>query len=107
VIDDTPATESTETVQRSDGGESQTILFQRYNPIRIAQATGGDRIVALDPKHPGDLLTPIRQRYTLWFNQPSGVPAGKSRTIKVELSESTRSRFPNAIVKAREGYVAQ
>jgi hypothetical protein len=107
VIDDTPATESTKSVQRSDGGESQTILFQRYSPIRIAQATGGDRIVALDPQHPRDLLTPIRQRYTLSFNQPSDAAAGESRTIEVGLSESARRRFPDAVIKAREGYVAQ
>jgi VWFA-related protein len=105
VIDDTPATESTKSVQRSSGGESQTILFQRYNPIRIAQATGGDRIVALDPQHPGDLLTPIRQRYTLSFNQPPDVSPGKSRTIKVDLSAAAHRRFPGAVVKAREGYV--
>jgi VWFA-related protein len=107
VIDDTPATEATKNVQRSDGGESQTILFRRYNPIRLAQATGGDRIVALDPNKPGDLLTPIRQRYTLWFNQPPDAPAGQERTIKVGLSEAASRRFPGAVTKAREGYVAQ
>jgi VWFA-related protein len=110
VIDDAAPTESTKSVQRSSGGESQTILFRRYNPIHIAQATGGDRIVALPqdqgaPRHPGDLLTPIRQRYTVWFNQPSDVSPGESRTIKLDLSEAARRRFPDAVVKAREGYV--
>jgi hypothetical protein len=107
VIEDTPASEGTKTVQRSDGGESQTILFRRYNPIRMAQATGGDRIVAMDAQHPVDLLTPVRQRYTLWFNQPSDVRAGESHSIRVDLSEAARRIYPNAAIKAREGYVAQ
>ncbi|HEY1753788.1 MAG TPA: VWA domain-containing protein [Bryobacteraceae bacterium] len=107
VIEDLPPTQAIKSVQRSSGGESQTILFRRYNPIRIAQATGGDRIVAMDPQHPGDLLTPIRQRYTLWFNQPSDVTPGESRTIKVDLSEAARRRFPGAVIQAREGYVTR
>ncbi len=107
VIDDAPPTRSTATVQRTSGGDSQTVLFRRYNPIHIAQATGGDRIVALETKHPEDLLLPIRQRYTLSFNQPSGVTAGESRTIKVDLSEAARHRFPSAVIRAREGYVTQ
>lgn len=107
VIDDAPPSRGTTTVQRTGGGDSQTVLFQRYNPIHIAQATGGDRIVALEAQHPGDILTPIRQRYTLWFNQPSEVPTGELRTIKVDLSEAARRRFPKAIVRAREGYVAR
>jgi hypothetical protein len=107
VIDDARPTESTTIVQRSSGGESQTILFRRYNPIHIAQATGGDRIVAMDPQHPRDLLTPIRQRYTVWFNQPADVPPGESRTIQVELSDEARRRFPDAVINAREGYVTR
>ncbi len=107
VIDDAAPTASTTSVQRSSGGESQTILFRRYNPIHIAQATGGDRIVAMDPRHPRDLLTPLRQRYTLWFNQPSDASPGESRTIQVDLSEAARRRFPDAVIKAREGYVTR
>jgi VWFA-related protein len=105
VIDDAQPTRGTTTVQRSSGGESQTILFRRYNPIRIAQATGGDRIAALDPRQPEDLLSPIRQRYTLSFHQPAGVAPGESRTIRVELSEAARRRFPDATIRAREGYL--
>jgi VWFA-related protein len=106
-IDYGPPSPSTMGVERSGGGESQTILFRRYNPIRIAQATGGDRIVTLDPQHPRDLLTPIRQRYTLWFNQPPDAPPGELRGIRVELSDAARQRFPDAMLKAREGYVTR
>jgi VWFA-related protein len=104
-IDDGPATAATVRVEKSGGGESQTILFQRFNPIRMAQATGGNRIVAMDPRNPGDLLTPIRQRYTLWFRQPADVAAGEARMLKVELSDGARQRFPDAVIRAREGYV--
>jgi len=107
VIDDAPPSRGTTTVQRAGGGDSQTVLFQRYNPIHIAQATGGDRIVALETQHLGDILTPIRQRYTLWFNQPSDVASGESRSIKVDLSDAARRRLPRAVVRARKGYVAR
>jgi len=107
VFDDAKPTAGTTTVQRSDGGESQTILFRRYNPIHIAQATGGDRIVVVDGQQAPDLLTPMRQRYTLWFNQPADVAPGESRTLKVDLSSDARRRLPDAVVKAREGYVAR
>ncbi|HEY4361463.1 MAG TPA: VWA domain-containing protein [Bryobacteraceae bacterium] len=104
-IDAGPPTAATTHVERSTGGESQTILFQRFNPVRIAQATGGNRIVAVDPQDPGDLLTSIRQRYTLWFPQPSDLAPGEARTLKVDLSPAARLRFPDAVVRAREGYV--
>ncbi len=107
VIEDARPTGSTTSLQRSIGGESQTILFRRYNPIHIAQATGGDRIVALDPQHPRDLLTPLRQRYTVWFNQPADVASGESHTIQVDLSDAARLRFPDAVIRAREGYVTR
>jgi hypothetical protein len=105
VIDDAAPTLATRNVQRSEGGESQAIMFRRYNPIHIAQATGGDRILTMDPQHPPDLLAPIRQRYTLWFNQPSGLSAGESRSISVRLSEPAVRRFPAAVIQAREGYM--
>lgn len=107
VIENSQRGAATTTVQRTGGGDSQTILFRRYNPIHIAQATGGGRIVALDHQNPGDLLTPVRQRYTLWFNQPSDAKPGESRTIKIDLSAAARSRFRAATIRAREGYVAR
>ncbi len=107
VIDDARPTGFTTSVQRSSGGESQTILFRRYNPIHIAQATGGDRIVAMDPQLSYDLLTPLRQRYTVWFNQPADAASGESHTIQMGLSDAARLRFPDAVVRAREGYVTR
>jgi hypothetical protein len=58
----------------------------------------------LDPR---DLLTLLRQRYTLWFNQPSDLTPGEPRTIKVELSGAARPRLPDAVLNAREGYVTR
>lgn len=106
-IEDLAPAQATKFLQHSAGGDSQTVLFQRYSPVHIAQATGGDRVVPLDPQHPPDLLTPIRQRYTLWFDQPPQAAAGETRTIKVDLSDAARLRFPNAVVRAREGYVTR
>jgi hypothetical protein len=92
---------------QSSKGESQAILFRRNTPIQIAQATGGDRVLRHDPQNPLDLLTPMRQRYTLWFQQPEGARASELRHIKVDLSDAARVRLPGAEITAREGYVAR
>jgi hypothetical protein len=82
-------------------------LYRRQNPYHVADATGGDALKFLDPKDPLDLLTPMRQRYVLWFRQPEGVAAGEERKISVELSPEVRKRYPDAVVKARSGYVTR
>ncbi len=87
--------------------EPERALFRVFNPAHIAQATGGDAYLVLDPQNPQDLLTPMRQRYTLWFAQPPGVEPGQNRRISVELSEDAQRRYPDAEVQAREGYVSR
>lgn len=82
-------------------------LYRVYNPNHIAQATGGDALQFLDPKDPLDLLTPLRQRYILWFRQPDGLAAGEQRKISVELSATVRERYPDVVVRARAGYVTR
>jgi hypothetical protein len=81
--------------------------FRLGNFFQIAQATGGDAILLLDPKDPPDLLTRARQRYRMFFDQPPNLPPGQERKITVELSPDAKKRFPNAVVQAREGYVTR
>ncbi len=82
-------------------------LYRIMNPNHIAQATGGDAVLFLDPKDPLDMLTPIRQRYLLWFRQPDGLAAGEQRKISVELSATLRERYPDVVVRTRAGYVTR
>ncbi len=87
--------------------EPVAALYRMMNPFHVADATGGDGLKFLDPKDPLDLLTPMRQRYVLWFRQPDGAVAGEKRKISVELAPEVRARYPDAVVKARSGYVTR
>jgi hypothetical protein len=73
----------------------------------LAHLTGGDALTFLNPQDPDDLITRLRQRYILWFDQPANLPPGQERKITVELSPEARQRFPDAVVQARQGYVTR
>jgi Mg-chelatase subunit ChlD len=71
----------------------------------IVEKTGGDAIQAGDPGSGfRDMIHRIRSRYSLYYSQPAGKP-GTTRTIHVELSADAASRYPNARVRSRTGYV--
>ena len=89
------------------GREPDGPLYRIVNSNHIAQATGGDAVQFLDPKDPADMLTPIRQRYLLWFRQPDGLAAGEPHKISVERSAALRERYPDVVVRTREGYVTR
>jgi hypothetical protein len=73
----------------------------------IARASGGAVVSSSDPKDAEDILTHLRQRYVLWFDQPEGISPGQERKISVELSSEARKRYPDAVVHARQGYVTR
>jgi VWFA-related protein len=52
------------------------------------------------------LVESIRSRYFLQYSAPPAELAGKFRRIRVELSPAARSRRPDAVIHAREGYYA-
>jgi hypothetical protein len=81
--------------------------YRRNNPMHIAQATGGDALVVEDPAGLDDVLAHAREHYVLWFDQPEGLAPGQERTITVELSPDARKRFPDATVRARQGYITR
>jgi hypothetical protein len=58
-----------------------------------------------DPGHTfREMLRSIRRRYSLYYAMPAG-KAGASRRVDVALSPQGRSRYPEAAVLARKGYV--
>jgi hypothetical protein len=81
--------------------------YRRNNPMHIANATGGDAIIAEDPSELDGVLARAAERYILWFDQPEGLAPGLDRAIKVDLSPEARKRYPDAVVKARQGYVTR
>lgn len=78
------------------------------NAEHIAKATGGDIVVdengTLEKSLP-DLLARIRSTYSLWYRIPES-KSGQLRHITVELNDEAKKKYPDAQIKAREGYIA-
>jgi VWFA-related protein len=75
------------------------------NMLGVAAKTGGETVDADDPGHTfREMLRSIRRRYSLYYAMPAG-KAGASRRVDVALSPQGRSRYPEAQVLARKGYV--
>jgi VWFA-related protein len=75
------------------------------NMLEVAAKTGGETVNADDPGHAfREMLRSIRRRYSIYYAMPAG-KAGSSRRVDVALSPQGRSRYPEAQVLARKGYV--
>jgi len=75
------------------------------NMLEVAAKTGGETVDADDPGHAfREMLRSIRRRYSIYYAMPAG-KAGSSRKVDVGLSPQGRSRYPDAQVLARKGYV--
>src|SRR3984885_1227524 len=73
--------------------------------LGVAAKTGGEAVDADDPGHTfREMLRSIRRRYSIYYAMPTGKP-GSSRRVDVALSPQGRSRYPDAQVLARKGYV--
>ncbi|HTB10772.1 MAG TPA: VWA domain-containing protein [Bryobacteraceae bacterium] len=74
------------------------------NMTSVVEETGGDLIKAHDPGPDFEnMISRLRLRYMLVYELPKGKP-GEHRNIKVELSEDAKKKYPQARVKARDGY---
>jgi Ca-activated chloride channel family protein len=74
------------------------------NMTSVVEETGGDLIKAHDPGPDFEnMISRLRLRYMLVYALPKGKP-GEHRNIKVELSEDAKKKYPQARVKARDGY---
>jgi VWFA-related protein len=75
------------------------------NMLGVATKTGGETVNADDPGHTfREMLRSIRRRYSIYYATPAGKP-GSSRKVDVALSPQGRSRYPDAQVLARKGYI--
>jgi VWFA-related protein len=79
-----------------------------YSSIRPAiEATGGEAVPGdLYPERLPELIRRIRLRYLLGFYaEPS--PVRKLHFLDVRLTPAALSRYPNALVRARQGFYAE
>jgi len=75
------------------------------NMLGVAAKTGGETVDADDPGHAfREMLRSIRRRYSVYYAMPTG-KAGSSRRVDLALSPQGRSRYPDAQLLARKGYV--
>jgi VWFA-related protein len=75
------------------------------NMLAVAAQTGGETVDADDPGHAfREMLRRIRRRYSIYYAMPAGKP-GSSRKVELAMSPQGRSRYPDAQVLARKGYV--
>jgi VWFA-related protein len=75
------------------------------NILGVAAKTGGETVDADDPSHAfREMLRSIRRRYSIYYAMPAA-KASSSRKVDVALSPQGRSRYPDAQVLARKGYV--
>ena len=71
----------------------------------LAEATGGEAVKSGEASAKfADMVSRIRDRYTLAYHVPPGAKTGSFRRISVDLSPDASARHPRAIVRARSGY---
>ena len=88
------------------------VLIIRHGGRGLAWAVGfqifdlrRETVDAGDPGHTfREMLRSIRRRYSIYYAMPAGKP-GSSRRVEVALSPQGRTRYPDAQVLARKGYV--
>ena len=86
-------------------GEDVNPDFTPANVFRLASETGGE-VMRTDKAGAKfeEMLEHVRTRYTLAVSPVKG-PPGLFRRVEVALSESTRRKYPKALVRARAGYL--
>jgi len=73
--------------------------------LGVAQKTGGETVNADDPGHAfREMLRRMRKRYSIYYAMPAGKP-GSARQVTVDLAPGAKTRYPNAEVLARKGYL--
>jgi VWFA-related protein len=81
--------------------------FTPADVFTLAEETGGEAVKADKPDAVfQDMMERIRTRYSLHYHAPDAKP-GTFRRIRVELTPAARSRYPNAVLRARAGYYAE
>lgn len=79
-----------------------------YTPadvFKLADATGGEAVRAeRAAEFFPQMVSRIRDRYTLAYHLPGNAVTGQLRRLSVELTPAARRLHPRAVVKARSGY---
>jgi VWFA-related protein len=78
--------------------------FTPSNVFALAAKSAGD-VLKMDRGGDAfqDMLERIRRRYSLHYRAPAGEPKS-TRTIRIELSETARAKYPKAEVAGRNSY---
>ncbi len=80
--------------------------FTPSDIAKLAELSGGEFAEASRPSETlADMVQRIRARYSLEFEAPPSAASAYHR-IRVELAPGARERYPNARVRARNGYFA-
>jgi VWFA-related protein len=79
--------------------------FTPADVFYLSDATGGEavraeRAAAFFP----EMVSRIRDRYSLSYHLPEGAVVGRFRGVKVNLTPAARRLHPTALIRAREGY---
>jgi len=73
--------------------------------LGAARKTGGETVNADDPGHTfREMLRRMRRRYSIYYAMPVDKP-GATRQVTIALSADAKTRYPNAEVLARKGYL--
>lgn len=79
-------------------------LALRVGVDGLAEKTGGELVPGERAHAFAGLVKRLRQRYAIYYSMPTGT-AGEQRQVRVDLADAARSRFPQARVRCRKGYV--
>lgn len=91
---------------RRPGGYGYPGRTHSAGTAEIARESGGDTMSVDDAYALETTLQRLRQRYALYFHLPEGVRAGEERSIEVDLADSARRRYRDAVVRYRRVYLA-
>jgi Mg-chelatase subunit ChlD len=73
--------------------------------LGVARKTGGETVNADDPGHTfREMLRRMRKRYSIYYAMPVDKP-GAARQVTIDLAAGAKTRYPDAEVLARKGYL--
>src|SRR6185312_3830794 len=79
--------------------------FASEDMLGAAKKTGGEVVNADDPGNTfREMIRRMRKRYSIYYAMPVDKP-GSARQVSLELTPAAKSRYPNAEVLARKGYL--
>jgi len=90
----------------SRDGFDDEVGFSLANVFQLAEDTGGDIFSDLKKEGLANILSRIRNRFSVYFKPSPNAQPGSFRKIQVTLRPETARKLKNAVVRARAGYYA-